>query len=138
MQGELNFHWGPAVPCGRAAGPLATAYGPETPWPKASSHASRDTFGKGCADKPTILAHSDGSPDAPQISMLWNWYTTDGAPRVDAFASIASLTDFIDFYADRDTACFLTEGWKIRNTGDYVGTLIGVSPVDVVSCSDKR
>ncbi|BGP53842.1 copper transporter complex subunit Ctr4 [Rhodotorula sphaerocarpa] len=32
--------------------------------------------------------------------MLWNWYTTD--------------------------ACFLTEGWKIRNTGDYVGTLIGL------------
>ncbi|POY76577.1 putative Glutamate synthase (ferredoxin) [Rhodotorula taiwanensis] len=35
-----------------------------------------------------------------KISMLWNWYTTD--------------------------TCFLTPGWKIRNIGDYVGTLIGI------------
>jgi copper transporter 1 len=42
----------------------------------------------------------DMGDDSCQISMLWNWNTIN--------------------------ACFITDGWKIRTTGQYVGTIIGV------------
>lgn len=62
---------------------------------------------------------------AVQISMLWNWYTTDGASTVSLLPRLTKTP--AHYYSTMvRTACFLTSSWRVRGVGDYVGSLIGV------------
>jgi hypothetical protein len=63
--------------------------------------------------------------------MIWNWNTIDGesSSSLDEIPNDPETKEKLILYSASSlvTACFISKDWRIRSTGDYVGSLIGVS-----------